>query len=56
MADVKLIYNGEEITVHESDVQWFVEVKGAKKVGGSAPKKAAPKKAAKKEPKESKKK
>ena len=49
MADVKLIFNGEEITVAESDVKWFIEVKGAKKVGGSAPKKAAPKKAAKKE-------
>lgn len=55
MADVKLIFNGNEITVHESDVEWFINEKGAKKVGGSAPKKAAPKKAAKKEePKEDK--
>jgi hypothetical protein len=54
MADVKLIFNGQEITVAESDVQWFIEVKGAKKVGGSAPKKAAPKKAVKKEPKKDK--
>ena len=55
MADVKLIFNGNEITVHESDVEWFINEKGAKKVGGSSPKKAAPKKAAKKEePKEDK--
>jgi hypothetical protein len=56
MADVKLIFNGEEIMVAESDAQWFIEVKGAKKVGGSAPKKSAPKKAEKEEPKKSKKK
>jgi|DEB0MinimDraft_10_1074344.scaffolds.fasta_scaffold33487_2 hypothetical protein len=56
MADVKLIFNGNEITVHESDVEWFINEKGAKKVGGSAPKKPAAKKPAvkKEEPKEDK--
>ena len=53
MANIKIKYvkNGKEMEaeIPESDFAHFEEKYEAKKVGGSAPKKAAPKKAAKKE-------
>jgi len=54
---IKFVKDGKEIEaeIPESDFKHFEEKYEAKKVGGSAPKKAAPKRSAKKEePKEDK--